>query len=217
MDDAWWLHDVWSEHKHPSPKCVLAVSRLESLHLIIDLKCICQVFFCGVLHPPPTPTPPTRPPTVWRQSSFKLTSPNMLPKDQGYNWKLSVYKMNYKESQFPSACKWDAGSSLGLKGLIVSRSFKQRPLSESWWGKGVEGMKNYYFSLVSFVCPSLSHTTFPYAAPECFTKDFYCPINKKSPYYRLSVAFVEMLNQCFVISTSMEKAICRSVHHFGPV
>lgn len=64
------------------------------------------VEYC-TLHPLTTPLS-----TVWGQSRLKLTSPNTLYK---------MYKMNYKESQFPSPCKWEAGFSPSLKGFIVSR------------------------------------------------------------------------------------------------
>lgn len=60
-------------------------------------------------------------------------------------WKCSMYTMNYKESQFPGPCKWDTGSSIILKGLIVSRqlSFYQWPRSRSWQDEAAAEMKNY--------------------------------------------------------------------------
>lgn len=106
----------WSSHciqsrKH-KPSCVLPP--------IIGIKCISHKSRRPLWNAKPS-THSQPPSTVSGHPCFKLTSPNMLPLTSAMTGNSAMYKMNYKESQFPSPCKCNTGSSFSLKGLIVSR------------------------------------------------------------------------------------------------
>lgn len=100
---------------------LLTVSKWESISFLVSClpflvesaEVTNQDILCGTLHPLSTPF------NCVKTSPFQIN----IQFDQCYCWKLSIYKMNYKESQFPSSCKCDTGSSFSLKGLIVNLSY----------------------------------------------------------------------------------------------
>lgn len=111
-----------SEHKDETRKpsqCIQLESISLPVSLMASLKCKksqVKSSFCGMPHPPPTPRP-GRIKTV----QFHINSPGHVAFDLACRWKLSVFSTDHKESQFSSPCKWETGSSLAIKGLIVSR------------------------------------------------------------------------------------------------
>ena len=120
-DDMQWLGDIW--YISLSKCAPLTLSKLESTGLSVS----CIVALKSKSHksnPSLWDVPPTLSPLQLHQdSSVSNWHPQTCCLWPGMQLEAQhvEYKMNYKESQFPSSCKLDAGFFRSLKGLIVRR------------------------------------------------------------------------------------------------
>lgn len=96
-----------SEHKRTSPKYIpLTVSKLESMSLPASFVSLLKCKSHKSSPPLWNAAPSTHSqPVCIKTVQFQISNPKHAAFDLVCDWKLSLYKMDYKESQFPSPCK----------------------------------------------------------------------------------------------------------------